>query len=75
MNATRPAVVRTPSESGDFRVRSVEGIHKARATQGFDSEGPTRTGPFAYIYTYLRAFALKSSSSFRYVVSHLVDKI
>jgi hypothetical protein len=53
-------VARTPNEAGNFRVRSAEGFYNAKARPRFDSESPTRTGLFAYIYTYLRTFALKT---------------
>jgi hypothetical protein len=57
-----PAIVRTPSESGNIRVRSAEGIYKTKRRPGFDSESPTTTALFAYICTYLRVFALKTSA-------------
>src|ERR1700720_404802 len=60
MNANRPAIGRTPSESGNFRARSAEGIYKTKMRSGFDHESPTRTDLFAFICTYLRVFALKT---------------
>jgi hypothetical protein len=65
MNANRSEVAPTPSEPTNTRSRSAEGIYKAKAKPGFDSENPGSTNLFAYICTYLRTFALKPSSSLR----------
>ena len=49
-NANGPAAKRTPSESGDIRARSAEGIHKTKRKPRFNSESPTGTdlsAPFA----------------------------
>jgi hypothetical protein len=53
-------MAQTSGEATNVRFRSAEGIYKAKAKQGFDSEGPVSTDLFAYICAYLRTFALKT---------------
>jgi EcoEI R protein C-terminal len=65
MNANRSEVVRTPGEATNTRFHSAEGIYKAKAKLGFESENPASTDLFACICTYLRTFALKPSASLR----------
>jgi hypothetical protein len=65
MHAKRSEVARISGEATNTRFRSAEGIYKAKAKPGFDSESLVSTDLFAYICTYLRTFALKTSSSLR----------
>jgi hypothetical protein len=51
-------MARTSGEATNVRFRSAEGIYKAKAKPGFDSQRPVSTDLFAYICAYLRAFAL-----------------
>jgi hypothetical protein len=60
MHANRSEMAQTSGEATNVRFRSAEGIYKAKAKQGFDSEGPVSTDLFAYICAYLRTFALKT---------------
>jgi hypothetical protein len=53
-------MARTSGEATNVRFRSAEGIYKAKAKPGFDSESPVTTDLFAYICAYLRTFALKT---------------
>ncbi len=53
-------MARTSGEATNTRFRSAEGIYKAKAKPGFDSESPVTTDLFAYICAYLRTFALKT---------------
>jgi hypothetical protein len=60
MYANRSEMARTLGEATDIRFRSAEGIYKAKAKPGFDSESLVTTDLFAYICAYLRTFALKT---------------
>jgi hypothetical protein len=60
MNANRSEVAGTSGEATNIQFRSAEGIHKAKAKPGLDSESPVSTDLFAYICAYLRTFALKT---------------
>jgi hypothetical protein len=49
MYANRSEMAQTSGEATNVRFRSAEGIYKAKAKPGFDSESPVSTDLFAYI--------------------------
>src|ERR1700728_4098019 len=60
MYANRSEMAGALRQASNVRFCAAEGIYKAKAKPGFDSESPAISDLFAYICTYLRTFALKN---------------